>query len=117
MEEILTQLLQEEINKQFDKGVLEPLKKAEWKSYPFDVNQINENFKQIKTKHYIEGTEGKITLFADYITSDKKWKITGIKGDVRLEDEFYGYEPIFGIDLKDTENIGQILDKLINQLG
>ena len=112
MEEKLSQLLQEEINIQFDKGFLEPLKKAECKSYPFDVKQFIEKFKQVKIKHYIECTEGEYTWYADYITSDKKWKITIIKGDIQLEDKFYGYEPRFGIDLKDYENIERILNKL-----
>jgi hypothetical protein len=112
MEEKLTQLLQEEINMQFDRNILEPLKKAKWKSYPFDDKQFIENFKQVKTKHYIECTEGEYTWYADYMTSDKIWKITIIKGDIQLEDEFYGYEPRFGIDLKDYEDIEQILNKL-----
>lgn len=116
MEENLDQMLQEEINIQFDKGILEPLKKAKLKSYPFDVKQFIEKFKQVKTKHYIEGTECEYTWFADYITSDKKWKITIIKGDIQLEEEFYGYEPRFGIDLKDYEYIEQILNNLKKRL-
>ena len=116
-EEALTKLLQKEINRQLEKGVLEELKKAEWKKYPFDFNQFIESHKQAKTKHYIEGTEGEITWFADYMASDKKWKITVIRGDIQLENEFYGYEPRFGIDLKDSEHIEQILDKLISTIN
>lgn len=67
-------------------------------------------------KHFFEGTEGEITWFVDYISSAKKWKITVMKSSTQLEDEIYGYEPKFGIDLQDSMQIEEILDKLIKQM-
>ena len=70
-----------------------------------------------KPEHFLEGNEeNDIIWFVDYL-SDKKWKITVIKDDIRLEDTIDAiYEPRLGVDIQDGRNIDEKLDELINKI-
>lgn len=72
----------------------------------------------ISMKHYDSGEENGIKWFVDLNPSKGEWTVT-VTNDVETKTESFhwAYEPRFGIDILDANQIESILDKFINELS